>query len=112
MSIQQQTAQPRQPGSEEAVRNRAAHLARLAEISPQQFQLWRHHPLTAVFLQFLADYRVSLADVVMMRWLAGNGSLQQQEETRGQIRALDDIQVLGVHSIKRFYGLPVDGEAS
>jgi hypothetical protein len=72
------------------------------ELSEQAFNLWRHHPVSALFLQYLADYREALARKVLEEWLA-SGNINP--EARGRILAVRDMEVLGLPSIQRFYGV-------
>ena len=59
-------------------------MAAVAEINPQAFQQWRHHPVSKAVLEFLAHRAASLEQMVLAQWL----SLPQE--------ALDGLRARGV----------------
>jgi hypothetical protein len=65
----------------------------------EQFQQWRHDPLTVLFHKYLTDYRQSL----MERWAAGK--LQEPESTMamGQCQMLLELTSLDDDTIGNFY---------
>jgi hypothetical protein len=81
---------------------RPAHESLLLELSEQDYNLWRHHPITAAYLQYLSDqieaFRIAAAD------LLEEGHLNPQAETlRGRLLMLRELQTLSLDHIKNFY---------
>src|SRR5271155_2136315 len=69
----------------------------LAELSPQQFQAWRHHPVTRLLLQdYLPAWRASRERQVLNAWLSGNTDLITQQVVRGQLLMARDPEELTV----------------
>lgn len=86
--------------------------------SEQEWQMWRHNPITAAYLQFLADHvesaRNLAADYVETGSLKELGSQDYSSlhRIRGEIMLLRQLHTLELGAIHRFYGKeePVDGE--
>ena len=102
-------ARPQQPIPEaEAAGGRQpsqeARVVLLAEMSDQQFQMWRHHPVTSLVLGFLADYAGGLEKEVLTRWRSGSLRLGDEQEARGRVLALAEVAALDVAAIRQFYG--------
>ena len=79
-----------------------ASLAAVADLTPDQFQLWRHHPVSKVFLQWVQDWAAAAEAQEMRRWISGFGVL---EEARGRILACRDMTEATLDSIRQFYGV-------
>lgn len=82
--------------------DRAAHETLLLELSEQEYNLWRHHPITSAYLKYLGDqieaFRSAVAD------LLENGTLNPQAEMiRGRILTLRELQNLSLGDIRNFY---------
>lgn len=77
------------------------------ELSPQQFQQWRHHPVTHMLLQeYLPQWVEARKQQVIDAWLNGNQDLPSQNVVRGQIMAYLAISTMTLADIRHFYGLP------
>lgn len=100
------TAPPPQQTARQVPPEILAHLLPgLLELSPQQFQQWRHHPVSQVFLRFLADYRKQVERIAVDTWLAGRAPLEEQGFARGKIVACAEMEELKLASVRMFYGL-------
>jgi len=79
----------------------------LLEISPEQFNLWRRHPVSALLLErYLPDFRAALERNALNAWLGGNLSLTAEQEARGYILTTHLLENLRVDQVREFYGLP------
>ncbi len=81
---------------------RSAHESLLLELNDQDYNQWRHHPITSAYLQYLNDqieaFRTAAAD------LLEDGKLNPQEgELRGRLLTLRELQSLSLEHIKNFY---------
>ena len=82
--------------------DRPPHEQLLTGLTDQDYQQWRHHPLTAAYLLYLGDqidaFRTAAAD------LLESGALSPQGEViRGRILTLRDLQNLSLDAIQNFY---------
>jgi hypothetical protein len=93
--------------SPDAVANTKRALA--ADLKDADFKGWQHHPVSALFFQYIADLidvsRQNIADIVE------NGQANETDAPlmrnihclRGQIASLRDIAGLQISTIKEFY---------
>lgn len=72
------------------------------ELTPETFQTWRHHPVTAAYLQFLEDQTASWREGAADLWEAGRLG-PNAEELRGRYLALKELAGLSLDDIKAFY---------
>lgn len=83
---------------------------RLKELTDQEYMLWRHHPITAGFLQYLSDmialYRETAADFVEARRLKpGDSHVDHNPDAlSGQLFMLRQLYGLELATIHAFYG--------
>ncbi len=86
----------------QAYRRRPPHEQLLLELAEQDYQQWRHHPITAAYLLYLGDlraaFRVSAADLLEAGRLA-----PQADELRGRLLNLHEVQELSLDAIQNFY---------
>lgn len=75
----------------------------LEGIAEGDFQVWKHHPVSKVFLRYLADYRMALLRDVLERWEAGALTLDTEKEIRGRTITLAELTELQFASIQKFY---------
>lgn len=75
----------------------------MMDISKADFQLWRHHPVSKVFLKYLADKRAFVERAAIDQWVAGSLSLVADQTIRGQIIELYEIENLPFEAIDNFY---------
>lgn len=69
----------------------------------EDFQQWRHHPVSKVVLQFLRDYRESMHRELLERWTAGSLVLADESEMRGRSATLQEFAELQFESMLNFY---------
>ena len=84
-----------------------------SDISPQDWARWRHHPVTRVFLAFLADFHLKTGQTIPA--LVESGSLTKPEDLallRGRLAVMREMHDLDLASVHRFYGIepPQDAE--
>lgn len=77
----------------------------LPELTEQQFQQWRHHPVSRMVLRFLADRSQALEVVAVQRLKAGTLDGPLQGELRGRMLELDDCAGIQLPAIREFYGV-------
>ena len=77
----------------------------LAELSPQEFNQWRQHPVTRLFHQFLADYQAALQDKLLASWRAGKLTLSAEGEARGRVLACEEMRENRLDDVRALYGL-------
>lgn len=78
-------------------------MASLDDLTESDFQVWKHHPVSKVYLQYLADYRKMLLRELLTRWEAGALTLDTEKEIRGRTLTLADLVELQFASIQKFY---------
>lgn len=71
--------------------------------SESDFQLWRHHPVSRVVIQYLNDYAVSLEREALERWRSGALRLIDEQEMRGRVLTCLEMADLSFESIRGFY---------
>lgn len=74
------------------------------------FQNWKHHPVTKVFMRYLADYRAAVTQRVVGQWEAGALKLTDEQEARGRSLVLMEMQDLRFDHMVTFYGLTNEDE--
>ena len=82
--------------------SRPAHEQFLISLSEQEYQLWRHNPITAAYLNYLGDqltaFRTAAADLLEA------GKLEPGADVlRGQILTLRELHDLQLSDIRGFY---------
>jgi uncharacterized phage-associated protein len=66
----------------------------VAGITRQDFEHWKHEPVTKLFRKYLADKRAFLREAVTERWINGGTDLQLEHTVRGQIVELAELILL------------------
>jgi hypothetical protein len=78
----------------------------IQELSPDQFGLWRRHPVTELVLdQWIDDFLATMETGIMQAWLAGTLSLQVEQDARGYIHSLRHLQRLKLADLCAFWGV-------
>jgi hypothetical protein len=73
-------------------------------VTREEYNEWRHHPVSKVFLQFLRDKKEFLTKAMMDQWLDGNEAFDRAGQTvRGQIIELGEIADMPFEQISEFY---------
>lgn len=72
-------------------------------IAEGDFQSWKHHPVSKIYLQYLVDYRAILLRDLLGRWEAGELTLETEKEIRGRTLTLAELVELQFPSIQKFY---------
>lgn len=75
----------------------------LQGIEEPEFKAWRHHPVTKLLLQYLADYRESLIKEAVGRWEAGQLILTDEHELRARVVTVKELIELQFTMIVEFY---------
>jgi hypothetical protein len=81
-------------------------------ISEADFQVWKHHPVSKLYLKYLGDYRAALLRELLERWEAGSLVLDTEKEIRGRTMTLADLVELKFASIQTFYQRPEEDNAT
>lgn len=83
----------------------------MAELSTDQFNLWRRHPVTELVLdRYLADFSKTLERGVLEAWLMGNLSLQVEQDARGHIHLIRHVQTMRLQALRAFYSVENEAE--
>lgn len=83
--------------------------ATISTISDTEYQMWRHHPVTAGYLQYLDDQiafmRAAAADLLESGLFIERDKHQDRnpDTLRGQIVMLRQIHGLTIEQIREFY---------
>jgi hypothetical protein len=72
-------------------------------ITDSDFNVWKHHPVSKLYLKYLGDYRAMLLRELLARWEAGTLILDTEKEIRGRTMTLADLVDLQFASIEKFY---------
>ena len=80
-------------------------------MTKEEYEQWKHHPLTQQFHQFLKDYRQSL----MEQWATGQFSMSEtgrNTEMVARAQCLHDLAEMDAEAISQFYskGVVEDGD--
>jgi hypothetical protein len=78
-------------------------------ISKEQFNLWKHEPVTKWFFEFLKAKQEFMKSAALEQWVGGS---PWPETVRGQIIELDEIANIEQSAILAFYGIEEDGTES
>lgn len=81
---------------------RPAHEQLLLELTEQEFNLWRHNPITAAYLSYLGD-QVEAFRIAAMDLLEAGALAPQSDVIRGRILSLRELQTLSLGAIQNFY---------
>lgn len=76
------------------------------DIAQQDYQRWRHHPVSAVVLRYLDDYANTLVSGVVDAFLEGSLIKGAHDEARGRVKLCRELSTLSWSEIRQFYGLP------
>ena len=80
-------------------------------ISREEYQEWRHHPVSKVFLQFLKDKQEFLKAAALDQWVNGSESFANCNSTiRGQVIELGEIAELPFEAMDAFYKEKAENE--
>jgi hypothetical protein len=78
----------------------------VAELAPEQFSLWRHHPITELILtQYLPHFAHAIEQQVIAGWKAGVLTLQVEQQARGYVMGAELISNVSLAQIRQFYGV-------
>lgn len=72
-------------------------------ITTDEFNLWRHHPVSKIFFQYLSDWGVQLGKATLDDWISGALVLSEEQQRRGRLIAIAEIEALTQESIRHFY---------
>lgn len=83
---------------------------RTVGITKSDYQEWKHHPVSKVVLQYLADYRAMLLKEHLAEWEAGKLDEVRDLEMRGRVMTLAELADLDFSSIEHFYVTPEEDD--
>ena len=72
-------------------------------ITEADYQLWKHHPVTKWFRQYLNDFRGYAIAETNAEWLNGDLKLDTAEGNRAQIKMLQEMAELEFGDVADFY---------
>ena len=75
----------------------------LAGVVEADYQQWRHHQVTKVYLQYLKDFREGLRNQLLDLLEAGQLDEQLKHEAKGRLSALNECVFLEYAHMVRFY---------
>lgn len=75
----------------------------LEGLTEADFQVWKHHPVSKLYLKYLGDYRAMLIRELLGRWEGGTLTLDTEKEIRGRTVTLAELAELQFASIQKFY---------
>ena len=77
---------------------------RVGDVTRQDYLDWKHHPVTKVFRQYLADYIEKIRDDHTARWEQSESyDVALESEARGRVLAVNEIHTLPFEAICSFY---------
>jgi hypothetical protein len=78
----------------------------VTELTVEQFGQWRRHPVTELmFDRYISDFLRTLTEGVTESWLAGNLSLQVEQDARGYIHAMRHLQGIRLPDLRSFWNV-------
>lgn len=78
----------------------------MAELTAEQFGQWRRHPVTELVIdRYITDFLRTLTDGVTESWLAGNLTLQVEQDARGYIHAMRHLQQMRLPDLRHFWNI-------
>lgn len=80
------------------------------ELNEQDYQSWRHHPVTKIFHQYLRDYVSLVERAELANWRAGERNEVRSLGARGQVQACEEMVDLKFEDIEAFYREPTKTE--
>lgn len=87
-------------------------MSKVNGLGVEEYQAWRHHPVTKMFLAYLSDFRTSLIEEMLRRWAAEKLQLSHEHEIRGRVEILDEMATLKFETIVEFYQKPEEANAA
>jgi len=81
---------------------------RVKGLTEAEWNTWKHHPVTKVFRQFLADFRASLHGTLLQEWESGSliGKEARELEMRGRCLVLSELTDPQFAALVQFYAVP------
>ena len=77
--------------------------SKLLDLSPTDWQQFRHQPMVAAFLLYLEHLALAYRRELMELWEANQLKPDQASEIRGAVMMLEQISNLPLDTIRRFY---------
>jgi hypothetical protein len=85
---------------------------KLDGLTEADFNVWKHNPVSKVYLKYLGDYRAMLLQDLLARWEAGAITLDTEKEIRGRTMTLAELVELQFASIEKFYQTEEENEGT
>lgn len=95
-----------------ALSDKTVEISALRGIQREDYQVWRHHPVTKLVLQYMADFNVSLQKEAIEKWVNGTLSLPEAHERRARIMILGEMVDLSFEAIEEFYQPETEASAT
>lgn len=81
----------------------------LRELTPEQWALWKRHPVTAlVFDQYLPHFRELLWAELLGQWLHDNLTLNTEQLKRGMVLMAGQMENLTLGHVRQSFGLEAE----
>jgi hypothetical protein len=74
-------------------------------ITPEQYNLWKNHPVTLAMMEYYGDFAKSLTEHLLKQWLGDTLKLSEEHEIRGRVNTLEEMINQPYHVMRQFYGL-------
>jgi hypothetical protein len=78
----------------------------LDDINQEQWNYWHNHPCSRLLRKYLRDYSEALEQTAMNRWRAREIDLSTENEIRGRLVQLSEIEILKFEDVREFYEVP------
>lgn len=75
-------------------------------ITERDFLMWKHDPVTKVFMKYLRDYGDAVKGRVVAQWETGALQLMTEQEARGRYLVTKEITELDFGSMYSLYADP------
>jgi len=77
----------------------------LKDLTEQEYQLWKRHPISQLMFQFLRDKAVDYREGAFGRWEAGIANLNDKSMDEARVRMIfcNEMNALTLSDIKTFY---------
>lgn len=77
-------------------------MSKIEDIAEQDFNAWKHHPVTKLFLRYTKDKREFIEKTAIQTWKTTGGIIN--ETMRGQVIELEEIESIDFIVLQMFYG--------
>ncbi len=82
---------------------KSSDLEVMKDMSEQDYQAWKRHPVSQILFEFLVDKSVDYRTGVLQRWEQNAITLTEENEFKFRIQTLRELCELTLSDIKAFY---------